>query len=288
MIFLKDCIDRSRNHMRVPVSVVIPCYCCSKTIGRAFKSVVAQTMLPEEVLLVEDGSPDSGRTLESLYQLQQRDQGRFVVKVIPLSTNSGPSVARNTGWDAASQPYIAFLDADDSWHPRKLEIQYEWMRTHQEVVLCGHQSTLTEDGELPPSLPSKWEDGPVTPFRLSLSNLFPTRSVMLLRDLPYRFEPAKRHSEDYLLWLQILLSGHAASLIKLPLAYSYKAHYGAAGLTYSLWKMERGELDTYHRLYQQGLIPVLFLAGLYVISLAKFAQRLMSYYLSHRPPANRI
>ena len=61
----------------VPVSVVIPCYSCAGTIGRAVESVVAQTALPAEVWLVEDGSPDDGRTLATLHQLQQHHSDRM-------------------------------------------------------------------------------------------------------------------------------------------------------------------------------------------------------------------
>jgi len=53
----------------VPVSVVIPCYCCADTIGRAVESVMAQTILPAEMWLVEDGSEDGGRTIAVLYDL---------------------------------------------------------------------------------------------------------------------------------------------------------------------------------------------------------------------------
>lgn len=124
--------------MHVPVSVVVPCYCCEGTIERAVDSVMKQTALPAEVLLVDDASPDQGRTLNKLRQLQGRFRDKTHIEVIALKNNGGPSVARNAGWEAATQPYIAFLDADDAWHPQKLEIQYEWMKEYSEVVLTGH------------------------------------------------------------------------------------------------------------------------------------------------------
>ncbi len=52
--------------MYVPVSVVIPCYCCEDTIERSVVSVMNQTGLPIEVILVDDASPDQGRTLSKL------------------------------------------------------------------------------------------------------------------------------------------------------------------------------------------------------------------------------
>jgi len=115
-----------------PVSVVIPCYRCGATIKRAVDSVAAQTLRPAEVILIEDGSGDN--TLEQLYRVQG-EHPKDWIKIIALEKNSGPSFARNTGWDAATQPYIAFLDADDSWHPQKTEIQYQWMAAHPKVCV---------------------------------------------------------------------------------------------------------------------------------------------------------
>jgi glycosyltransferase involved in cell wall biosynthesis len=61
------------------------------------------------------------------------------VKVIPLTINDGPGTARNVDWEVAKESYIAFLDADDSWHPEKLRIQNELIWNNPDVALCGHQ-----------------------------------------------------------------------------------------------------------------------------------------------------
>ena len=111
-------LDFESKLNRVPVSVVIPCYRCADTIERAVESVIAQTASPAEVWLVEDGSGDDGRTLAVLHELRQRHSGEVSIEVISLGKNFGCAVARNTGWDASPQLYIAFLDADDAWHRR--------------------------------------------------------------------------------------------------------------------------------------------------------------------------
>ena len=117
------------------VSVVIPCYRCADTIARAVTSIAEQTSRPAEVILVDDCSGDD--TLATLYELQaEYPQGW--VKVIESPKNAGPGTARNLGWEAATQAYIAFLDADDSWHPQKIEMQYGWMSKNPEVALTGH------------------------------------------------------------------------------------------------------------------------------------------------------
>lgn len=261
--------------MQAAVSVVIPCYRCADSIERAVASVASQTLLPAEILLVEDFSEDGGETLSALYRLQEKFCGTVSIEIIPMEKNCGPGTARNAGWEAASQPYIAFLDADDSWHPRKLEIQYEWMKSRPEVALTGHESLQIGSSENLPDLPRETRFHRVGIRPLLLSNRFPTRSVMLRRDLPFRFEPGKSHAEDYLLWLTIAQSGSVSALIEMPLAFSYKPDFGESGLTGNLWKAEKGELDTYLRIYRNGSISMLFCLALSVFSLLKCLRRLI-------------
>ena len=68
--------------MYVPVSVVVPCYCCEDTIERAVVSVMSQTALPGEVILVDDASPDHGRTLSKLQELQERFRDKAHIEII--------------------------------------------------------------------------------------------------------------------------------------------------------------------------------------------------------------
>lgn len=259
----------------VSVSVIIPCYCCVETIDRAVSSVMDQTVLPVELLLVDDASSDNGRTITRLHELKMRYANKTHIEIISLKTNGGPSVARNTGWDVATQPYIAFLDADDAWHPRKLEIQYNWMKTHPDVVLVGHLCVWARSHDHNPQLPAEWKAWKVSPLKLLLSNRFQTPSAMLYRNLPFRFIPDKRHCEDYFLWLQIVLRGYSAWRLELPLAYFYKAPFGVDGLSKNLWKMEKGEMDSYWQLHLQGLMnkPVLFIVTVY--SLLKYTRRII-------------
>lgn len=122
------------------LSVIIPCYRCASTIERSVASIASQTMLPAEVILVDDKSNDT--TIDKLRQLKDLYKNDWI-KIISLPVNSGPSVARNTGWDAATQDYIAFLDADDSWHHKKIEIQYNWMKkiqtSHYRAIFAQYQ-----------------------------------------------------------------------------------------------------------------------------------------------------
>src|SRR5262249_36311728 len=145
------------NHLptRVPVAVIISCYRCATTIPRALESVARQTALPEEVLLVDDGSCDE--TLDTLKVLAERYRYDLRITIIALPQNSGCAVARNTAWEQTKQQFLAFLDADDAWHSKKLEIQYQWMQTHSETILSGHGTVFLQPGQAAPALRDKWQ-----------------------------------------------------------------------------------------------------------------------------------
>lgn len=257
----------------VPVSVVVPCFRCEYTIERAVSSVFRQTVLPSEIILIDDCSPDdTARVLRSL----QEQHGNDLIRVISLSENSGPSVARNAGWEMSRYPYIAFLDADDSWHPKKLEIQYDWMMGNQDFCMSGHASEPVTDDFI---AADEWESAvgarEISSGSLFLSNVFPTRSVMLKRNVRARFKPEKRHSEDYLLWLRIILCEGRGAFLSPTLAYSYKENYGAAGLSGDLWKMQKGEISTFSELHREGMMNLFEFSFFSVWSWLKFGRRLV-------------
>ena len=101
---------------------------------------------------------------------------------------------------------------------------------------------------------------------------------MLKRDLPYRFREGKRYAEDYLLWLEIILSGMSAAYINQSMASTFKADYGAAGLSSHLWAMEKGELDAYWTVYKTGRMSLLSVLFFSMCSLVKYLRRV--FYVS--------
>jgi glycosyltransferase involved in cell wall biosynthesis len=255
-----------------PITVIVPCYRCGATIQRAIESIAHQTLIPAEVILVDDASDDG--TIERLTQLCDSYQNGWI-RVLRSARNAGPSAARNAGWNAASQPYIAFLDADDSWHPRKIEIQYQWMSAHPQVALAGHKYSLKRDLAPPePITPGMVAATAFSRRELLLSNRFWTSTVMLRRGIGNRFEEAKRHSEDFLLWLQICFQGHEHVSLSGELTYLHKAPYGEGGLSKDLGCMARGELDTYGRIYRQGYISGAEYAFLQGWSQLKYVRRI--------------
>jgi glycosyltransferase involved in cell wall biosynthesis len=265
---------RIEKHERASVSVIIPCYCCADTIGRAVDSVMAQSLLPEEIILIDDFSNDSNKTLNVLENLLSLNQEVNII-ILRLDKNSGPGSARNAGWAIATQPYIAFLDADDSWHPKKLEIQYKWMTEHSDAVMSGHATAKILTSDVMPNLTYTVTAFQVNANRLLYKNYFPTRSVMLKCEISYRFVEGKRYAEDLLLWLTIAFNGNPVWRLNLPMAYSYKEEFGEGGLTGNLWKTQQGVLDAYHRLFMNGFISFFLFGLVSTFSLLKYLRRLV-------------
>ena len=255
---------------RAPVSVVIPCYRCAPTIARAVDSVAAQTLPPSEIILVDDGSgDDTPARLEALAAAHAPGW----IRVIALPNNCGAASARNAGWEIATQPYLAFLDADDAWHPRKIELQHAYMAAHPEVAVSGHGYEIVAGPSIGHKKINTLEAQPLSKFSLLISNRLVTPSVMLKRELPQRFRAGRRHVDDHLLWLQILCGGLHLVRFTAPLAYVYKAMYGEGGLSSQLWQMEKAELENYRILRREGCIGSAAMIGLWTYSLAKFARR---------------
>lgn len=234
-----------------PVSAVIPCFRCGTTIGDAVASIAAQTLRPTEVLLVDDCSGDD--TLETLHRIASAYDAGWI-KVIPLATNGGPSRARNEGWQQARQPYIAFLDADDSWASRKLELQMAALRADPAIALIAHRMTVRDRGSAAPALRPPVRTAIVGRRRLLLNNPFPTASVVLRRDLPFRFNENFRRVEDFLLWAQIAYSGYRCAKLNQVLASWHKSNYGAGGLSGDLAAMHAAGREVGRELLRQGLV----------------------------------
>ena len=261
-----------------PVSVVIPCYLCQDTIERAVLSVLRQTMLPREIVLVDDASPDEGATVRVLKKLAGHYGNLLSIQVVESAENGGPGSARNRGWELASQPYIAFLDADDIWFPQKIECQYIWMGDHPEYVLTCHQQVLFRGVGDPTEEELVFYDvgyDEIKAGKLLYFNVIPTRTVMLRRDQSHKFLEGKRYSEDYLLWLTIVLSGGRAAKLEPALAGAFKPDFGVGGLSSRLIRMEMGELDCYFKLYKAKLIDIFTLYGVAGFSLIKFFRRIV-------------
>lgn len=256
-----------------PVSAVIPCYRHVETLERAVASAARQSAKPLELIVVNDGGGESvDNTLKDL----QIQYGADWLAIVTLPRNVGAGEARNAGWVVAKGEYVAFLDADDAWHPHKIEIQYSYMANHPDVAVCGHRhrQEIAETDWAGYELTGRSRN--IKLVHLLLANRFITPSAMVRRDLTARFATRQRHMEDFRLWLAVAARGERIVKLEDELACIYKAPFGESGLSADMVQMEIGELQAYCALCRE--IPLLFPAMLLFIpySLLKFLRRLLS------------
>ena len=232
------------------ISVIIPAYNAEKTIRRALNSVENQTMLPKEVIVIDDCSSDQTNTIIREYMSESKLNIRHEIQ----AANAGAGSARNAGWLVASEKYLAFLDADDMWHPKKLEIQFNAMENSDDCSMSCHYRHVTDL--------ENWSE---VQFDASVQRLFTfkdflirnrcaTPSVMVKREITARFHPGKRYAEDYLLWLQISALYGPVLFIDLPLVHCSNPIYGGPGLSGNLKQMHKGETSALRQLKKERLI----------------------------------
>lgn len=191
------------------VAVVIPVYAAA-FLGEALESVLIQTRPADDVIVIDDGSPDQGGLERALAPWTDR------VTLI-RQANAGAAVARNAGLAATSAEWVAFLDADDRWLPDFLARQLAFLEAHPKVDLVWADATIV--GETPAAgrtfmsmCPST---GPVTLEGLlaQTCNVL-TSTVVARRKLVMEaglFDPALRRGQDFDLWLRLVSRGAHAS-----------------------------------------------------------------------------
>ena len=261
------------------VSVVIPCFNSAGTLTRAVASVAAQTIAPAEVIIVDDASSDG--TADVARSLA-RAHARLNISLIELPVNVGAGAARNAGWDRASSAYVAFLDADDAWHPDKLQIQRDVMNTDPRCVISGHRYRVDRTGSLGDFDTNAPRTTPVSLRDLLVRNVFSTPSVMLRRTVTERFHPDPLVSDDYLLWMRIVSSHGPAILIDLPLTTLFKDAYGHSGLSAATHAMQRRELTAFGHLRREGRISAATWAVASAWSVLKYLRRIVLLAVRNR------
>jgi teichuronic acid biosynthesis glycosyltransferase TuaG len=247
------------------VSVIIPCYNAADVIERALDSVLTQSVLPKEIILIDDASNDG--TSSELSRLKGLHHD-VTITVITNKSNLGPGFSRNEGWSRASSEWIAFLDADDAWDPNKLEEQLKLADKNPDFGIFCHESKFADK-----SVGRGLSGLRVTQISLSLKSMMfknsvSTRTVLLRRDLPQRFSSGL--AEDLSLWLACLNDGISILKSNSPHAYIYRPEFSPGGISSNLIKHEFYELKVLGRYFK--LMPLTTSLAL-VFSLGKFFRR---------------
>ena len=199
------------------VSVIIPTYNRKNLLKRALHSVSSQTFVPQEIIVVDDGSSDGTKD----WVLERFPYVRYIYQ-----DNSGVSSARNAGIKEAKGLWIAFLDSDDEWMPDKLEKQERVINDSKEAWLC-HTNEVWVRNNVRVNQMKKHQKygGYIFENCLDICRISPS-SVLIKKEvfeMVGLFDESLKVCEDYDLWLRIT-SVLPIIFLDQPLIIKYGGH----------------------------------------------------------------
>jgi glycosyltransferase involved in cell wall biosynthesis len=235
------------NTLAPKVSIVIPAYNVAAYVGETLDSVFAQTFTDFEVIIVNDGSPDT--------QDFERALEPYLDRVRNLKQeNRGASAARNKGLHAASGEFVAFLDADDLWLPDYLEQQLRFIREHDVDFVCADAIvfgglTVDEKTYMEALMENAPPIGAVTFLGLVSAEQSLITSGIVARREPILnvgvFDEELRNAQDYDLWLRLARHGTRMAYQRKVLL-RYRRHDDS--LSGSAINIHRRELRVYDKI----------------------------------------
>jgi len=215
--------------MPTSVGVVIPTFNRAHTLGRALDSVFSQTLLPQQVIVVDDGSTDSTADLVAGYS---------GVSYL-LQENRGVSAARNLGIRRCGCDWVAFLDSDDEWLPEKLEVQFGALAENPGHRLIHCDEIWIRNGRRVNAADRhRKRGGWMFEHCLPLCVISPSAAVIekgLLEEVG-GFNEGLPACEDYDLWLRVC-SRYPVLYVDRPLLRKYGGHDDQ--LSHKHWGMDR-------------------------------------------------
>lgn len=229
--------------MSEPIAVIIPTYNRSHTLPRALDSVNSQTVRPEGVFVIDDGSTDDTK------KMLDRDypQVNYIYQ-----NNAGVSSARNTGVAVSKGQWLTFLDSDDEWMPNKLERQLHEAHHNPTYRLVHCDEIWIRDGTRVNAMHKHQKaGGNIFERCLALCTISPS-AVMIERNLFEEvggFNESLPACEDYDLWLRIC-SRYPVLYIEEPLLRKYGGH--GDQLSKQHWGMDRFRIKALVALLNSG------------------------------------
>lgn len=178
------------------------------------RSVYNQTYSPIEHILVDDGSSDSSVSIVKGFI---RSHPGWNLKLVETQ-GIGRAVAINLGVRESTGTLIAILDADDLWHPEKLERQQRCFADERVKVVATETNIFQEDEEIKFEPVHSQSLKKVELSRLLKSNLLLHSSVMMRREV-CRYDETRKSQVDYELWLRLIGTDHQLFILEAPLAY---------------------------------------------------------------------
>ena len=220
-------------------SVVIPVYNGERYIRAAIESCLQQTVLPDEIIVIDDGSEDNTRSV-----IESIGSDRVVYK--RNKKNAGPSYSRNEGIRSAKYSWILFLDADDLFHSKKIEIIQHCIFQNKSIRAIGHAFNHIaaisfnpgDDWQQKISLQQK------TVQQILTSNPVVTPALAVAATNGILFNEKMLFAEDHDF---ILRTAEQFGLwyFDMPLSSLARMPLTPGGISADKWKMRKGEMNMY-------------------------------------------
>ena len=231
--------------MKPKVSVIIPTYERREVVTRAIDSVMAQSYRDWELLVVDDGSTDGTSAMVA---------ERYPNVQVILQENQGVSAARNVGIECSRGDWIALLDSDDVWMPRKLERQMAALAEAPTYRLCHTEEIWIRNGRRVNQMKKHAKSGGHIYLKcLPLCCISPS-SVLLHRSLlddVGAFDESFPACEDYDLWLRVT-AREPVLFVEEPLLEKYGGHEDQ--LSRKHWGMDRFRIRALQGILGEGIL----------------------------------
>jgi len=242
-IFVRRKICQDTGHMAT-VSVIIPTYTRWPMVGEAIDSVLAQGCKDIEIVVVDDGSEDDTAKQLSRYGTTMR---------LFSQPRRGVASARNLGARQSTAKYLSFLDSDDLWKSKKLEVQLHFMESHPEVEICQTEEIWIRNGmRVNPKKKHRKPSGDIFRASLDLCLISPS-AVMMTRKLferKGRFDESFPVCEDYDLWLRVAADTRVPLI---PEALVIKRGGHQDQLSHSMWGLDRFRIRALSKVLKSGI-----------------------------------
>ncbi len=243
--------------MNETVSIITPCFNAEAYIQETYESLKAQTYSEWEWIVFDDQSTD--KSFSILQDLATKDPR---VKVFQNHENAGAAITRNNCLNQAQGKFVAFLDCDDLWLPKKLEVQIKFIKDDKADFIYSNYEMIDDKGSHIKNMSTPSE---VTSSDLLKFNPFATSNVFIRRESiekhNIRFLEHLRRRQDYLFWYDVI-SKNSPALGQSDILSKYR-QVGSSSLSSNKKKMAIIQWRLYRDEFKLGLFSSMYYFSCY-------------------------